>query len=279
MVDGQSDGQTWFIDDGTDPLGCANTDPSTPIAGSWAAVDSDCAGSGVAMDESLISPPLDLGSALTVALDFDHYFNRYQTELADVDVRSTLTGGAWVNLARFDADTPNPLHETFDLTSLAAGASDVQVRFRYYNADFDWFWYLDNLVVSFTMPGACDMSVCAQSAAAPPPVPVLLADRLDPTGGQILVSWDDRCAPATAKIVYGPLDQVSSYTVGGAECAIANPYAWDPAPTGSLWFVVLGENAEGVESSWGLASSGERNGLAASGTCADAGKDVSGVCP
>ena len=49
-VDGSGDGYTWYADSSSDPAGCANTDPAAPLAGNWAAADSDCAGSGVAMD-------------------------------------------------------------------------------------------------------------------------------------------------------------------------------------------------------------------------------------
>ena len=106
VVDGSADGNTWYADDSGDPAGCGNTDPGAPIAGTWAAVDSDCTGSGVSMDEALVSPLLDLTGAITVTLEFDHWFRRYQEELADVDVRSSLTGGQWVNVARWTACRP-----------------------------------------------------------------------------------------------------------------------------------------------------------------------------
>lgn len=278
IADGLGDGQTWYEDNATDPANCSNADPAPPVAGSWAAVDSDCALS-VPMDEELISPPIDLSTARTVAVEFDHYFNRYQTEIADVDVWSSLTGGAWVNVARFIADTTNPQHETLDLTTWAAGVSDAQVRFRYYDAEFDWYWYVDNVVVSFTEAGSCEMAVCTASPGAPQPVPQLLANRADAAGAQILVSWDNQCAPTTAKIIYGPLDQVSSHAVTGSRCAIANPELWDPAPGESVWFVVVGEDGAGVESSWGSGSYGERNSLVASGTCGSTVKDITAICP
>ena len=172
IVDGSSDSNTWYADDVSDPGGCANTDPSAPIGGTWAAVDSDCTGSGVAMDEELMTPVLDLSGATTVTLEFDHWFRQYQGEFCDVDVRSSLTVGQWVNVVQWTGtSTLNSQHETIDLTAQAAGASDVEIRWHYYNADFEWTWFIDNVEVTFSAPAGCNMLPCAAAGAAPPPVP------------------------------------------------------------------------------------------------------------
>jgi hypothetical protein len=279
IVDGLEDGLTWFADDASDPSGCGNPDPGPPIAGGWAAVDSDCAGS-VPMDEQLISPVIDLSAAWTVSLEFDHLFDRYAAELGDVDVRSSLTSGNWVNVARFDADMTATTHEVLDLTAWAAGQADVELRFRYYNAEFEWFWYVDNVQIGFTAAGSCEMAVCrGGTGSGPAPVPWLLADRMDAEGSQLMVSWDDQCSPTSAKIVYGPLEAVSTMTVTDGRCAISNPEVWDAVPEGSLWFLVVGDNGTGIESSWGESTVGERNGASASGTCGSEVKDTTTTCP
>ena len=61
------------------------------------------------------------------------------------------------------------------------------------------------------------------------------------------MSWDDQCSPAAAKILYGPLGGVATYSLGGAECGIAQPHLWDPAAAGDLWFVVVSEDGAGAE--------------------------------
>jgi subtilisin-like proprotein convertase family protein len=275
IVDGSTDTWTWFADDASDPAGCGSLDPAAPISGPWAAVDSNCAGP-VTMDEELISPPMSIPAASSVSLDFDHFFFRYSTEVGDVEVRSSLTGGAWVNLARYETSTPNPAHESFDLTSLAAGADDVQLRFRYHNASYEWYWYLDNVVVGFSGATACESVACAADPAAPAPVPALTLAWSD---GALSASWDATCAPSSAKLLYGPLGQVAGPVPTGEVCAITNPQVLDPAPDGDLWFLVVGQSASGVESSWGPSSYGERHGLAASGTCGSTVKDVTDTCP
>jgi hypothetical protein len=288
VVDGLGDAWTWYVDNAADPLGCSNIDPAFPIDGNWMTVDSDCTGPGVSMDAELITPLIDLGAAVTAAVEFDHYFNAGQNEVADVDVRSSLTGGNWVTVTRWTAaDTLNPEHALIDISAQAAGASDVEIRWHYYDAEFEWYWYVDNVSVSYTAPGGCDMTICSAAPTAPPPIPdgadggdPIEAERLDPGGTQLLVSWDDQCSPVVAKILYGPLGGVTTHSVAGAECGIAKPHVWDPVPAGNLWFVVVPEDGAGVEGSWGLATpSNERNGLTASGTCGSTNKDVSGACP
>ncbi|MGD8377230.1 MAG: proprotein convertase P-domain-containing protein, partial [Acidobacteriota bacterium] len=120
VVNGGSSADTWYGDATTDPLGCASPNPAPPIAVGWAAVDSDCAGP-VDMDEALLTPVLDLAAATAASLEFDHYFNRYTSEIASVDLRASTTGGSWITLRSWTADTANPQHESVDLSPYAAG--------------------------------------------------------------------------------------------------------------------------------------------------------------
>ena len=46
-----------------------------------------------------------------------------------------------------------------------------------------------------------------------------------------------------------------------------------------LTMYLLGGDGVGVESSWGLATDGERNGLTASDTCGETAKEITGSCP
>ncbi len=131
------------------------------------------------------------------------------------------------------------------------------------------------------------MTLCSPPAGgSPPPVPdgsgggqPMRVTGHTPDGSQIILEWDDQCSPASTKILYGPLDQVATYSIAGAACAIANPQVWESVPAGDLWFVLVGEDGLGLESSWGQASGGERGGLAASGTCGSSAKDLAGSCP
>jgi hypothetical protein len=281
-MDGNPDGFKWFADSVADPSGCGSTNPAIPpFAGSWAAVDSSCTGGGDRMDEQLITPVLNLTTDPVVTLAFDHWFAAEATEVADVDVRSSATGGQWVNVRRFTgASSPNAQHVVIDISAQAGNASNVQIRWHYYNAQQRLYWYVDNVVVDFFAPEICNMTTCAASASSPPPIPATMtAERMTLDGSQIAVTWNNSCSAASAKILYGPLSQVSSHAISGAVCGISAPASWTAVPPGDLWFVVVSGNASGVEGSWGSSSSGERNGLTDSGTCGATTKDLTGTCP
>ncbi|MGD8396558.1 MAG: proprotein convertase P-domain-containing protein, partial [Candidatus Eiseniibacteriota bacterium] len=290
VVDGLGDGATWFADDASDPAGCGSPDPAAPIAAGWAAVDSSCTNGGTRLDEELITPPLDLFGRPVVTLEFDHWFAwepQRRDEVADVDVRSSLTGGQWVNVARFSgASTANPQHETIDLSALAGDAPDLQIRWRYWEGQRELYWYVDNVQVTYDVPATCLEDVCAAPTSAPSPIPdgsagsaPMRADRLVPDGSEIAVSWDDQCAATATKLIYGSLADVGSASIGGALCDVSTPHAWSGVQAGDLYFLIVGSDGSGVESSWGSGSGGERGGLAASGTCGDTVKEISGSCP
>jgi hypothetical protein len=121
--------------------------------------DSDELGSGFTMDEQLIGPVVSCAGFTSVQLQFKHDFHWYSgglEEQCDVDVRSSATGGAWVNVAKFqDADTSGTV--TLDISAQAANRSDVQVRFHYYNAVFEWWWAVDDVVLLGSNGFDCDV--------------------------------------------------------------------------------------------------------------------------
>ena len=232
------------------------------------------------MDEQLITPLMDFVDDPFVTLEFDHWFSARTGEIAAVDVRSSATGESWVTVAQWSGtSTTNPKHEVVDISAQAGDAPDVEIRWHYFDAHRELYWYVDNVVVHFFAPEICNMELCSPPASSPSPVPSMHADRITVDGSEISVTWDDQCAPASAKIVYGPLDQVSGYTVSGGVCGISNPQSWIGVPAGSLWFVVVTDDGASMESSWGQSTFGERNGLGDSGTCGSTAKDITGVCP
>ncbi len=140
VIDGGASADTWFGE--TDYLG--STLDGTPFV----FVDSDAAGS-VAMDEILESPEVNTAGATSLTLEFDHYYNDYSlgTEIADVDV---WDGALWQNVySASGADVGawgTPDHQSIDIVAYANSA--MKVRFHYYNANYDMYWAVDNVVVS-----------------------------------------------------------------------------------------------------------------------------------
>jgi hypothetical protein len=265
-----------------------------PMVAPVAIVDSDLAGStmGITQDETLITPVMNLAAATAVTLRFDQYFKWFSgnlAEVADVDVRSAATTGAWVNVLRQQGgSSSNPDHRVLDITAQAAGASNVQVRFRYYNAHYEWWWQLDNVKIDYTTPPVCAQRVCAAGPGVVKPVAdgsfgtAMKASRGAPNGSTISLTWDvGTCVSTDHHVLYGPLTSVASSTVSGASCdlGVTGSATWNAVPPGSLWFVVVGDNNGTSEGSWGTTTGGERGGTGASGMCGMTTRDNSGTCP
>jgi hypothetical protein len=74
---------------------------------------------------------------------------------------------------------------------------------------------------------------------------------------------------------------VASATLSGAICDLGatGSASWTGVPAGNLWFVVVGDNNQTSEASWGTSTGGERGGASASGFCGMTTRDNSGTCP
>ncbi len=172
IVDGGSGGgsaATWTT---TNP---GNRPASPPIADPFAIVDSDEAGSSATQDEELISPVLNASQADHVTLSFDHYFRHYTDESAEVDIKSTGTGNFWTPLIEFTGhDSANPDHQVIDITNQAAGYDDVQIRFHYYSAQYEYYWMVDNITVQ-AVTNSCEMHACISGSPTCTPMFTLTA--------------------------------------------------------------------------------------------------------
>lgn len=123
IEDGYMDNKTWTWQD----------------AGAYAMmiVDSDLAGEGVRMNESLMTSSIDCSGLEKVILVYDHDFYYNDDEIGDVEIR--VEGGPWQRVARYQGADDWAL-VSIDITQIAAGHSNVQVRWRYYDAYYDWYW-------------------------------------------------------------------------------------------------------------------------------------------
>ena len=116
---------------------------------SYARVNSDSYGS-LDMDESLITPEFDGSNMSSITLEFDHNLPIFSTENADVDV---WNGTAWETVTSFtteqgDNTTPSPANVSLDLSSYKNDR--MKVRFRYYDANYEYWWIIDNILITGT---------------------------------------------------------------------------------------------------------------------------------
>jgi len=134
IIDGDSDGQTWTSEN---PGNRSNPNWN----GIFMIVDSDFAGQ-TDMDEELISPVIDCSAYTKVLLKFKHYCSQSEDEIGDVDIRAGA--GDWVNVARYDAAGTSGQVQ-LDVSPIAAGRTEVQIRWHYYGANCAGFWGIDDV--------------------------------------------------------------------------------------------------------------------------------------
>jgi hypothetical protein len=144
VIDNVGQGYVWRFDN---PGGRTNFTGGT---GSFAIADSDNAGSFL-MDTELRTVVMDMTNIAGVILQFKTDFYYYAgggTEVADVDVSVNGASGPWTNVwTKSGADYRGPQTESIDITSEAAGQGTVMIRFRYYNANYDWWWQVDDVLL------------------------------------------------------------------------------------------------------------------------------------
>jgi hypothetical protein len=144
IVDNLATGDVWRFDD---PGARGNL---TGGSGGFAIVDSDWYTPSGFQDTELITPSMDFSGAASVLIQFDYDFFWYDfglDEIADVDV-STNGGASWTNVFRRQgASDRGPQHAVVDITGLAAGQPNVLVRFHYYQANWEFWWQVDNVQV------------------------------------------------------------------------------------------------------------------------------------
>jgi hypothetical protein len=140
IIDGGNSTETWRSDN-------PRHRSSTYWTGVFMIVDSRYAGS-FDMDEQLITQSIDCTGLTNVTLRFKHYFHHSSTEIGDVDIR--VNGGAWQNMARYQGAEYTGLVELAPSGFGADGAAGVQIRWRYYNANYDWYWGIDDVQIIAT---------------------------------------------------------------------------------------------------------------------------------
>jgi len=166
----------WFVLNGGTGGGPASTwslqNPGgrfLSLASPFFICDSEALGPGQTMDEQLVSGIYDTTAYSNVQLQFRHDFKwdpAGMPEKGDVEIRSNKTNGAWIKYAQYTNEDSFGL-QTLDVSNTAAHAFNVQVRFRYYDAQWELWWAVDDVYLLGSNGFECH------------PIPVLL----QPGGG------------------------------------------------------------------------------------------------
>jgi len=205
------------VDGGTQPdpptqpttwtTGETDNSDSVALTAPFAIADSDGLGSGYTMDEQLISPLVDCTGFAAVELQFAHVFKYYSgggSEVGDVDVRSSATGGAWTTVASYSGASASGTVR-IDISAQAVGQTDVQVRFHYHDAEYDWYWAVDDIELIGNNGAVCNPVNPAPVAAIAGPVRACAGEPVtfsDASTGATSWAWDfdgDGTVDATAQ--------------------------------------------------------------------------------
>ena len=141
VTEDAGNGVVWRFDD---PKSRSNR---TGGDGTFAIVDSDHAGPK-AVNTELRTGALDLSALSEVILEFSYDFRWYafgedETVAVDVSINGgTVWGNVW---QRSGASDRGPKTARVDISSLAAGESDVRLRFHYFDAQYEWWWQVDDV--------------------------------------------------------------------------------------------------------------------------------------
>ncbi|TQV74048.1 PKD domain-containing protein [Aliikangiella marina] len=135
VVDDQGSGAVWgsYLASGRNLPG---------IDGDAAFIDSDAAGL-VDIDTSLVSPRINVADISTTTLQFDAFFRTF-TGADSLDVDINVDGAGWVNVGTVAANNTLEAY-AIDLSAQLSGATSFEVRFRYYDANFEWYALVDNV--------------------------------------------------------------------------------------------------------------------------------------
>ena len=123
-----------------------NRSIGSPFAAPWAMVDPNCAGYPCWMDEQLITPSVDASGCTRVLLGFSNQYRGggVARVYVSADGGATWTQVLWMNF--YDDGYPTPNTKMIDITAIAAGRSNVKIRFDFVGGGNGW-WAIDNVKV------------------------------------------------------------------------------------------------------------------------------------
>jgi hypothetical protein len=119
------------------------------MSGTFLICDSDNSGGDFIYRDQLTTPIINCANYSSVVLTFgNNYQYSWGSTFGDVDLR--VNGGAWQNVAHYS--TANVIQNTsINISAMADYQSSVEIRWKYYNAQADMWWAIDNVALNGTL--------------------------------------------------------------------------------------------------------------------------------
>ncbi|MFT7620748.1 MAG: hypothetical protein ACI97A_004406, partial [Planctomycetota bacterium] len=120
---------------------------NVPLIAPIAICDSDFAGPGLVSNATMTSPSFDASTQTMLLLEWDHWLRSFPGTTITTEVFDGSTWNVVQAVTAVDVFTEaNPMRESFDITTMAGGATNAQVRYNYVSG-YDWYWLVDNIDV------------------------------------------------------------------------------------------------------------------------------------
>ncbi len=143
--DGGSTSCVWQIRSA--PFPNTYTLPATSSGGIMTADVDECGNGSTLLSSAIINQTLDCSNYDIVTIEFDNDFRILDAQdEAHVEV-STDGGSSWIGVWEIIGVSVRNTHELINISSLAAGNSNVKIRLRSVQPGWDWWWVLDNIIV------------------------------------------------------------------------------------------------------------------------------------
>lgn len=148
---GAAGGASWHVTS-TQPSNLSGQNFPAIASGSgapFAIINSDSATGGTQNDFLIVKVGTSLASVTGVVVTWQQYFRRFQ-ETHKVEVSNDST--TWTEIYNSSVSIPvnttisNPTTVKRNITSIAAGQTNVWIRFHYQGA-WDWFWAVDDITI------------------------------------------------------------------------------------------------------------------------------------
>jgi hypothetical protein len=112
--------------------------------------NSDAGGVSSSTNTRLTSSVINVSGYSTLSLSFNHYYHFYTGDQGAVEV-STNGGSSWTPVATYITDQGSSTSFTSAAINLNTYAGSASFMFRFnYSATWDWFWAIDDVVLSGT---------------------------------------------------------------------------------------------------------------------------------
>lgn len=144
-------GSEWLLQ--TSPftyIGTTNFTFQSPGNNKFMVTNSDVAPVGDTTNTTLVSPSINVSGYSSLSLSFNHAYNYFSFDQGSVEV-STNGGATWIPVTVYNSDIGASNGFVAATVNLSAYAGSPSLKFRfYYAATWDWYWAIDDIVLSGT---------------------------------------------------------------------------------------------------------------------------------